>query len=124
MLLKQKTGLQGLLEMVAKSLSDSDIDLGGAVSQCYDGDSVMSGEKGGLQRLMCDKCGHEIIYVYCYCHKLHLIVDAILVSIEEVSDHFVFIKCIYECFKWPDVREHYNGAKLKRLPDQSYPGMS
>lgn len=44
------------------------------VSQCYDGASVMSGARGGVQALLQNKLGRYIPYIHCYNHQLHLAV--------------------------------------------------
>ena len=67
----------GKLKLIETSIKDNDLNFGSIASQCYDGASVMSGEKGGLQKLLSDKCSRSILYINCYCHKLHLVVNAI-----------------------------------------------
>lgn len=39
--------------------------------QCYDGASVMSGAKGGVQKILQDTLSRKIPYVHCYNHQLH-----------------------------------------------------
>lgn len=58
-------GLQG------KSLDPAGILI---LSQCYDGASVMSGVKCGVQKLIQDAIGKQIPYVHCFSHQLHLVV--------------------------------------------------
>ena len=113
---------KGLLELLLASLNENDIDCGGIVSQCYDGASVMSGIKGGLRKLLSDKCGRSILYVHCYCHKLHLVINAMINNLREAGDHYALVKCLYDCLKLKDVREKYNGLKLKRLLDTRWSG--
>ena len=50
-----------LLIIMDTSLKDSYLNCGSIASQCYDGTSVMSGKKGGLQILLSDKCGRSIL---------------------------------------------------------------
>ena len=40
------------------------------VSNTFDGASVMSGEKGGLQKLVQEHCGRSIPYIHCLNHRL------------------------------------------------------
>ena len=104
-----------LLELLQETLSKNDIDCGGIVSQCYNGASLISGVKGGLQKLLSDECGCSILYVHCYCRKLHLIVNELIKNVQEAVDHYSLVKCLYDCLKLKDVREKYDGLKQKRL---------
>ena len=56
---------QGLLELLTTCLATLGIPLDGIVSQCYDGASVMSGHRGGLQTLLSIKCGRVVLYIHC-----------------------------------------------------------
>ena len=75
----------------------------GMVSQAYDGASVMSGARGGLQALVCSFYGRSVIYIHCFCHRIHLVVISVMRSIEEIKDHFGTVK------------EQYCSGSLKRL---------
>ena len=44
------------------------------IAQCYDGANVMSGQQGGVQRIVRDKYTNAY-YVHCYAHQLNLIVQ-------------------------------------------------
>ena len=49
-----------IFEFVRKTLDESEVSLGGIVSQAYDGASGMSGARGGLQALVCSFCGKSV----------------------------------------------------------------
>ena len=55
-------------------LSDAGYSADNILSQCYDGASVMSGVRGGVQALLQKKLARYVPYVHCYNHQLHLIV--------------------------------------------------
>ena len=69
-------------EVDAKSLTQSllgelqnlRLDPAYILSQCYDEASVMSGAKGGVQKILQDTLNQKIPYVHCYSHQLHLVV--------------------------------------------------
>ena len=104
-----------LLELVSRSLKQVNVSLDGLVSQCYDGASVMSGEDGGLQALLSDFCKRFIVYIHCFCHRLHLAVESILENIEDVSQYFSTVTTLYAFFKKASIRTLYDGTRLKRL---------
>ena len=111
---------QGLLDVLVSSLAGHGVSLDGIVSQCFDGASVLSGERGGLQKLLSVKCERGILYIHCFCHKLHLIVMEIINDI--VCDHYALVKSLYDYLKLADIRERYHGLKLKRLLDVRWSG--
>ena len=61
-------------DQILSHLSDLGYSGDNLVSQCYDGASVMSGVRGGVQALLQNKVGKDIPYVHCYNHQLHLAV--------------------------------------------------
>ena len=113
---------QGLLALMTSCLNDMDIPLDGAVAQCYDGASVMSGHRGGLQKFLSEKSGRNIIYVHCFCHRLHLVVRDIIDTVMLVSEHYSLLSSLYNCMKLADVKAHYVGIKLKRLLETRWSG--
>ena len=78
----------GLIEIMTKCLRDLGISLDGVVCQCYDGASVMSGHRGGLQQLLSVKCERGILYVHCFCHRLHLVVTDIIENVLFICEHY------------------------------------
>lgn len=61
-------------DQILSHLSDLGYNGDNLVSKCYDGASVMSGLRGGVQALLQNKVGKDIPYVHCYNHQLHLAV--------------------------------------------------
>ena len=116
----------GLLAVLLQTLADGEegeaIGTDGIVAQCYDGSSVMAGEKGGLQKLLSDSCSRIIIYIHCFCHKLALVVNDTISSVQFVSDHFSLTSKLYNIFKLNDISKVYKGHSLKRLIDTRWSG--
>ena len=57
------------------------------IAQCYDGANVMSGQQGGVQRIVRDKYTNAY-YVHCYAHQLNLIVQQSVKSIPHMRKFF------------------------------------
>ena len=112
-----------IFEFVRKTLEDDcGIGFDGLVSQAYDGASVMSGDKGGLQALVNDYCNRIISYIHCFCHRLHLVVVDVMKNIDEINEYFSTITGLYTFFKLAAVKEQYGGGSLKRLLDTRWSG--
>ena len=105
----------GLIDILTKCLEELGLTTDGIVSQCYDGASVMSGHRGGLQALLSQTCGRNILYIHCFCHRLHLVVTDIIETTDIICEHYSLVKSLYECLKLADIKKNYNGIKLKRL---------
>ena len=97
---------QGVFALVKCSLDELEISLNGLVSQCYDGISVMYGERAGLQKLISDFCKRSIVYIHCFCHRLHLVFVVVLEDIQQVKKYFP--TAIYNFFQKRDIRQLYN----------------
>ena len=100
---------------VKKTLDDNTISFDGMVSQAFDGASVMSGERGGLQTLISEYCGRIVVYIHCFCHRLHLSIKAVMGGDNGLDDHFDAVIALYSFFKLAAVHEECNGQNLKRL---------
>jgi hypothetical protein len=112
-----------IFEFVRKTLEDDcGIGFDGLVSQAYDGASVMSGDKGGLQALVNDYCNRTISYIHCFCHRLHLVVVDVMKNIDEINEYFSTVTGLYTFFKLSAVKEQYGGQTLKRLLDTRWSG--
>ena len=103
------------MEIISKTLSEVGLCLDSVAAQCYDGASVISGERGGLQTLFCAACGRYILYVHCYCHRLHLVVTDILNSLQDMKNHYSILSKHCNLLKILAVKRSYTGRKLKRL---------
>ena len=107
---------QGLLELLTTCLASLSIPLDGIVLLCYDGASVMSGHRGGLQALLSIKCGRVVLYIHCFCHKLHLVITDIITDIPAIGDHYSLVKCLYDCLKLADVKQRCTGVQSVKAP--------
>ena len=64
---------KSLTQLLLGELQNQRLDPAYILSQCYDGSSVMSGAKGGVQKILHDTLNRKIPYVHCYNHQLHLV---------------------------------------------------
>ena len=56
------------------------------ISQCYDGASVMSGRRSGVQARFREIVVSSCIYIHCYAHRLNLVVVDTAHGIKEVDN--------------------------------------
>lgn len=98
------------------------LDTSRMISQCYDGCRTMSGEHGGVQRLIQNELGREIPYVHCHNHRLHLVVVKMVESIPDISTYFDELETVYKFFRKLDVVNLYEGTNLKRVLDTRWSG--
>ena len=87
----------------------------GLVSNTFDGASVMSGEKRGLQKLVQEHCGRSIPYIHCLNHCLALVLRDTLSNILELGDFFQLNQDLYNLFQIPQINKLYEGDTLKKL---------
>ncbi|KAJ4945995.1 hypothetical protein JOQ06_023673, partial [Pogonophryne albipinna] len=92
------------------------------LSQCYDGASVMSGKRGGVQKILQEKVEREVPYVHCFNHQLHLVVIHAMSSENTLQVFFDVCDMLYRFLKKPTVSAVYTGQRLKRLLDQRWTG--
>ncbi|XP_041860486.1 uncharacterized protein LOC121652026 [Melanotaenia boesemani] len=104
-------------ELINAGLSPENI-----ISQVYDGASLMSGNHGGVQKLLQEKLDKAIPYVHCYNHQLHLVVTHALAVEKAVMDFFSVCNMLYKFCRRPTVTILYKGETLKRLLDQRWSG--
>ena len=67
----------GLMEILTETLEEFGISLDGLASDCFDGASVNSGWKNGMQVKLTSKCGRFILYIHCINHWLHLVIKKV-----------------------------------------------
>ena len=113
---------QEIFEFVKKSFEKYGLTFDGLVSQAYDGASVMSGIRGGLQAIVSNFCQRVIIYVHCFAHKLNLVVKNVVQNIDAFREFFDTLSAIYTFFKLSNVSESYEGTSIKRLIDTRWSG--
>lgn len=97
------------------ALNSYGIDLSKMLCQCYDGASVMSGHKGGVQAQMQKRLGREIPYVHCYNHRLQLVVLKSLDNITLCNEFIENLKIIYDFFQLNNVKNVYDGHAITSL---------
>ena len=59
------------------------------ISQCYDGASVISGDKSEVQKKIRDIVGTRCFYVHCYAHRLNLVVVITGHGVEQADDFWL-----------------------------------
>ena len=114
----QKGDAQTLTDTVLSELNKVGLDCSKILSQVYDGDSVMSGRRGGVRQILQEGLGREIPYVHCLNHQLHLVVVYVM------SCRIFFEVCysLYKFFRKPTVAMHYKERHLERLLEQRWTG--
>lgn len=117
-----KGDAQTLTDTIIAELRKAGLNTSKILSQVYDGAALMSGKKGGVQKLMQDKLGREIPYVHCLNHQLHLVVVHAMSAEQAVEDFFNVCRALYNFSRKPTVALHYKGERLKRLLDQRWTG--
>ncbi|KAK6167026.1 hypothetical protein SNE40_021137 [Patella caerulea] len=118
----QQLDASSLTTLIVKTLRDTGINIGHIISQCYDGATVMSGNKGGVQRLLQNEFGREIPYVHCFNHRLHLVVVAVVSRIDAIKQYFDQVGLIYTFFQKIKAAEIYEGTSIKRVLDTRWNG--
>lgn len=120
----ESLGAQGiaddLLNVLEKTVGTAHL-----VAQSYDGASVMSGCKGGVQKLICDVVGRHVIYIHCFAHRLHLVVLDVLQASKHVEWVLDICQQLYNFFRrYAVAREHsiIGGHTLKRIMPQRWSG--
>lgn len=112
---------KSLAQLALDLLKKCKIDSRYLLSQCYDGASVMSGVRGGVQTILQNELKRKIPYVHCYNHRLHLTVMKVI-AIDEIQDFFNQCTALYNFLKKGNVRLIYEGKRLVRLLEQRWSG--
>lgn len=92
------------------------------LSQCYDGASVMSGDKGGIQKIIQRKLNKNIPYVHCFNHRLHLVIIATIRSVQMASNFFDQLRMIYNFLSRHKVKQFYEGNAILKTIDIRWSG--
>ncbi len=99
---------------ILSHLSDAGYSADNIVSQCYDGASVMSGVRGGVQAPM-QKLARYIPYIHCYSHQLHLVVVHAMQDEPCAKNFFSPSNSLYNFCCHYYVSQKYDAPCLKRL---------
>lgn len=86
-------------------LSDAGYSADNILTQCYDGASVMSGVRGGVQALLQKKLARYVPYIHCYNHQLHLVVVHAMQSEPCAKRFFDLSSSLYKFFQHKRFRE-------------------
>ena len=79
-------------------LQNQRLDSAYILSQCYDGASVMSGAKRGVQNILQDTLNRKLPHVHCYNHQLHLVVTHAMEAEAKVENFFPIFANSCMCF--------------------------
>jgi hypothetical protein len=113
---------KSIANQVMTIIETDDIDPSSMISQCFDGASVMSGVRSGVQKRLQDRIGEEIPFVHCFNHQLHLVITNALKRVAFVRRMFEVCDGLYNFTRRPLIAQHYDGEKLKRLLQQRWSG--
>lgn len=69
-----KGDAQTLTDTILVELNGAGLDTSKILSQVFNRAALISGKHGGIQKLLQQKLGHNIPYVHCLNHQLHLAV--------------------------------------------------
>ena len=75
----------------------------------------MSGEHGGVQKILQNRLNKTIPYVHCKNHRLHLVVVDLVSGIDSLSVFFERLGVLYNFFSQFKVDKVYDGTSLKRV---------
>ena len=81
-----------LTEKIIAVLTEQGLDVKQCIAQCYDGASVMSGKRSGVQAQFREITGSPCIYIHCYAHRLNLVVVDTARGIKEVDNFLALCK--------------------------------
>ena len=84
---------QGLVDTTKKYLVDLGLSFSRQRGQGYDGASVMSGVRGGVQKLIKDMCESLVPFVHCASHNLNLVIND---AVEGVAHNEKFFNIMQE----------------------------
>lgn len=111
----EKLDANSLTDVLLAALAEWKLDPTNIVSQCYDGASCMSGEHGGVQKILQNRLNKTIPYVHCKNHRLHLVVVDLVSGIDSLSVFFDRLGVLYNFFSQFKVDKVYDGTSLKRV---------
>lgn len=101
--------------LILQTIKDCGLNSMHILSQCYDGANVMSGDDGGIQRIIQQILGRVIPYVHCCNHRLHLCVIAAIEKVFMAKLFFENIKLIYNFFRRSKIQTLYEGSSILSL---------
>ncbi len=105
---------QGLVSTTKKYLEDLGVDFKKIRAQGYDGASVMSGVRGGVQKLIKNLSESPVPFVHCASHNLNLVIND---SVKSIAQNENFFSAMQEIF-------NFFGRSLNRWRELSIQGES
>lgn len=102
-------------KVILSTMRTNGLDVNKLISQCYDGASVMSGDKGGVQAVIQRELGRKIPYVHCFNHRLHLVVIHSIERVQMAKFFFGELQLLHNFFSRFKVKQLYEGTAISRL---------
>lgn len=109
-------------DVILSTLRANGLDEDKMISQCYDGASVMSGDKGGVQTVIQRELKRLIPYVHCFNHRLHLVIIHSIERVPMAKDFCGQLKLLNNFFSRFKVKHLYEGKTISRLLDTRWTG--
>ena len=111
-----------LVETTKKFVKNLGIDFSRLRGQGYDGASVMSGVRGGVQKLIKEMCQSPVPFVHCASHNLNLVINDMVACIPQNTKFFTIMQEIFNFFgkslnRWRELamEEEKGSLTLKKL---------
>ena len=89
---------QGLVDTTKTFLEQLGVELSKIRAQSYDGASVMSGVRGGVQKLIKDMSASPVPFVHCASHNLNLVINDAVRSLSQNETFFATMQDIFNFF--------------------------
>ena len=89
---------QGLVDTTKQYLKQFGLDFTRIRGQGYDGANVMSGVRGGVQKLIKDICTSPVPFVHCASHNLNLVINDSVQGIAQNDNFFATMQDIFNFF--------------------------
>lgn len=92
---------------ILQIITNSGLQLSNCVAQAYDGASVMSGAKNGVNVRVEEAVGGECPYVHCYAHRLNLVLVDCCSKIKPVRELLGLLQAMYNFQSNSSLRSEY-----------------
>ena len=113
---------QGLVDTTKTFLLDIGIDMTKIRGQGYDGANVMSGIRGGVQKLVKDMCSSPVPFVHCASHNLNLVINDAVKNLPQNETFFSTLQDLFNFFgkslnRWRELETSgdHSSLTLKKL---------
>ncbi|KAI6651162.1 Zinc finger MYM-type protein 1-like [Oopsacas minuta] len=111
-----------MANLTLEILRNNGLDSKRLLSQCYDGASVMSGRKRGVQTLIQEELHRKVPYVHCFNHRLHLVIMKLISEVPELKIFFDQCRMLHLFLNHVKVISIYTGTRIDRLLEQRWSG--